>query len=62
MLLDLKKRNRTYYYYPLITEDECAKVDSTGMSIDPHLYFEIRKDGEAVDPFEGYIDSKYNRN
>lgn len=23
-----EKRNRTYYYYPLVTEDECVKAES----------------------------------
>lgn len=26
--IGFQNRNRTYYYYPLVTEDECAKAES----------------------------------
>lgn len=26
--VDFEKRNRTYYYYPLVTQDECVKAES----------------------------------
>ncbi|XVE30453.1 BlaI/MecI/CopY family transcriptional regulator [Wukongibacter baidiensis] len=26
--IGFEKRNRTYYYYPLVTEDECVKAES----------------------------------
>ncbi|SKC42337.1 M56 family metallopeptidase [Maledivibacter halophilus] len=40
--------------------DEIAKVGSSGLATQAHLHFEIRKDDEPVDPFKGYIDSKYD--
>jgi len=52
----------------LISEEERVEkgaiiglVGSTGLSTSPHLHFEIRQDGEAVDPAE-YLDfSKYGK-
>jgi murein DD-endopeptidase MepM/ murein hydrolase activator NlpD len=36
-----------------------ATVGSTGRSTGPHLHFEIRKDGEAVDP-ANFIEAWHN--